>query len=325
MNLARDRGGCVVKNVFIFPGQGSQYVGMGKDLAEEFRSARHVFDQADEVLGFDLSRIIFEGNKDELRKTEITQPAVMVTSIAILRVMEEKGLKPQAVAGLSLGEYSALIAAGVLRFEDALPVVQKRAEYMQNTVPEGTGGMAAILGLEAEEVSSLCKKNSYSGVVEAANFNCPGQVVIAGEKNAVEEVCREAKEKRARAKVLSVTAPFHCSMMAPVEEKMRTLLENVSLKPPAVPFVANISAGYLKDPGEIRESLIKQVSRPVLWEDSMRLLLRDGFKSFIELGPGHVLTGFMKKICSSAYAAHVENMETLNRLLIQLEEVSTWD
>lgn len=284
-----------------------------------------MFERADKILGYDLSRIIFEGDKDELSRTEITQPAVMVTSTAILRVLEETGVKPQAVAGLSLGEYSALIAAGALEFEEALPVVQKRAEYMQNTIPEGKGNMAAILGLEAEEVSSLCEKNSFLGVVEAANFNCPGQVVIAGDKDAVKEVCREAKEKKAKAKVLSVTAPFHCALMEPVEEKMRSLLEDVSLKPPEIPFVANISAGYLKDPGEIRESLIKQVSRPVLWENSIKLLLKDGFKRFIEIGPGHVLTSFMKKICSSAHATHVENVETLNRLFMQFEEVSTWD
>lgn len=308
-------------NVFIFPGQGSQYVGMGKDLAEEYQSARLVFEQADEILGYNLSELIFKGEESVLRKTEITQPAVFVTSLAIFKILGEKGVKPYAVAGLSLGEYTALVAAGALEFEIALPVVQKRAEYMQNTVPEDVGSMAAILGLNAEEVVALCEKCTSLGVVEAANFNCPGQIVIAGENKAVEEVCRLARDKKARAKVLSVTAPFHCSLMQPVEKKMEGLLREIPIKKPEVPFVANISAKYLSEPEKIRTSLIKQVSQPVLWEDTINLLLNDGFNKFVEVGPGHVLTGFMKKISRGAKAVHVENMETMDRLLRQFEEV----
>ncbi|MDO9534601.1 MAG: ACP S-malonyltransferase [Bacillota bacterium] len=311
----------MTKCAFLFPGQGAQYVGMGKDLADSYKCARAVFEEADEILGFKLSKIIFEGTKNDLQKTEITQPAVLTTSLAVLSVLREQGIHPQAVAGLSLGEYSALVCAGVLTFRDALLVVQKRSQFMQETVSLGQGGMAAILGLSGEEVQNLCRQSLTIGHVEPANYNCPGQIVIAGYQDALEEVCRLAREKKARAVMLSVSVPFHSMLLLPVKEKMSSLLENINFSKPIFSFVSNICAAYLSEPGEIRESLVKQVYSPVYWDDSVRLLLRDGYDLFIEVGPGRVLTGFMKKIDKDTQAIHLEDRLTLDRLLKFLQEV----
>ena len=310
----------MVKCAFLFPGQGAQYVGMGQDLAADYPVAGAVFREADETLGFELSRIIFAGDESELRKTEITQPAVLTTSIAVLSVLREKGLEPDAVAGLSLGEYSALVCAGVLSFREALLLVYKRAQFMQEAVPLGEGGMAAILGLEPEQVKMLCTESLSYGHVEPANYNCPGQIVVAGHREAVEEVCRRARQIRARAVMLSVSVPFHCRLLLPIEEKMALLLKDIPFKEPAVPFVANIAAGYLSEPEKIKDSLLKQSYSPVFWEDSMRLLIEDGYDLFIEVGPGRVLTGFMKKIARDVKAIHVEDKSTLARMLKLREE-----
>jgi len=312
----------MVKCAFIFPGQGAQYIGMGKDLANISAGAREIFEEADDVLGFGLSKIIFDGDEQQLRQTEITQPAVLTTSIAILAVLRERGILPDGTAGLSLGEYSALVCAGSLTFADALPLVQKRAIYMQEAVPSGKGGMAAILGLSSEEVVSLCREALPVGHVEPVNFNCPGQIVIAGYREALEEACRLAKEKKAKTVMLSVSAPFHSRLLASLEGKMTELLENILLKKPVIPFVANINAKYLSDPQEIKASLVKQVFNPVLWENSIELLIKDGYNFFIEVGPGRALTGFMKKINRNVSALHVENGETLKKLLNRLEGVS---
>lgn len=313
------------KCAFLFPGQGAQYVGMGKEMAENYPSARAIFEEADEVLGFKISKIIFQGEKKDLRKTEITQPAVLITSIAVLSVLREEGIYPEALAGLSLGEYSALVCAGVISFSDALLIVQKRSQYMQEAVPLGKGGMAAILGLSSEEVRALCERSMPLGHVEPANYNCPGQIVIAGHMKAVEEVCRLAKEKKARAVALSVSVPFHCRLLFPIKEKMATFLGNVSFKKPDIPFVSNVCANYLWDPEEIRRALVTQVYSPVYWEDSMRLLLKDGYDLFIETGPGRVLTGFMKKISREVHAIHVEDRLTLERLKTFLKGGVTLD
>ncbi|MGI6318849.1 MAG: ACP S-malonyltransferase [Firmicutes bacterium] len=309
------------KCAFLFPGQGAQYVGMGKEMAENFPASRAVFEEADDILGYKLSNIIFQGEKKDLKKTEITQPAVLTTSIAILKVLREEGINPEGLAGLSLGEYSALVCAGVISFSDALLIVQKRSQYMQEAVPLGEGGMAAILGLTPEEVRIMCEQSMTLGHVEPANYNCPGQIVIAGHMQAVEEVCRLAKEKKARAVVLSVSVPFHCRLLYSIKDKMSALLENVPFFKPCVPFVSNVSANYLWDPEEIKRSLVVQVYSPVYWENSMRLLLKDGYDIFIEIGPGRVLTGFMKKISNEARAIHVEDKLTLARLITLLQEV----
>jgi len=310
----------LTKIAFLFPGQGAQYVGMGRDFAEHYPEARQVFEEADERLGYRLSEIIFEGREEELRKTERTQPAILAATIATLKVLENNGIRPAAVAGLSLGEYSALVCAGAMEYSDALPVVQKRAKYMQEAVPLGQGGMAAVLGLEHEEGLKLCRQSQAHGCAEPANYNCPRQVVVAGHREALEEVCRLSREKGARAVMLSVSAPFHCRLQKPVEDKMAAVLEEITLNRPEVPFVANASGQYLSDPSEIKLSLVKQVSHPVLWEDSMRLLLKDGIDFFVEVGPGRTLTAFMKKIDKNVQALHVEDLETHERFLRHLEE-----
>lgn len=312
----------MVKCAFIFPGQGSQYKGMGKDLAAISAGAREIFEEADDILGMGLSKIIFYGDEQQLRQTEITQPAILTTSMAILTVLKERGLFPDGTAGLSLGEYSALVCAGSLTFKDALPLVQKRAIYMQEAVPDGRGGMAAILGLGPEEVASLCREALPIGHVEPVNFNCPGQIVIAGYKEALDEACRLAKKKKARTVMLSVSAPFHSRLLTCIEGKMVSLLQNISFKKPNIPFVANINARYINEPQEIKASLVKQVFSPVLWESSIELLIRDGYNFFVEVGPGRALTGFMKKINKEVTSIHVQDRETLQKLLNHLEEVT---
>ncbi len=305
----------MVKQAFLFPGQGAQYPGMGKDLYQSYRAARRVFDEADRVLGFSLTEIIFNGAESELQKTEITQPAVLATSVAVYRVVTEEGGRPEAVAGLSLGEYSALVAAEAFTLEQALPLVQKRGRYMQEAVPRGKGGMAAIIGLQREEVEDICRRAASGGVVEPSNYNCPGQVVISGEAETVKEAARLAREAGAkRAVELKVSAPFHCSLLRPVEEKMARELDRLELKPARIPVVANVSAEFVTEPEQVRKALVKQVSHPVRWEDSIKMLLGRGYDFFLELGPGKVLTGFMKKISREVYAAQVDSAPSLEKV-----------
>ncbi len=306
----------MMKLAVVFPGQGAQYPGMGKDLAENFSLAEDVFDAANEALGYDIKKLCFEGPKDELIKTEITQPAILTMSLATYKILESKGIKPDITAGLSLGEYCSLVISGALDFKDAVRLVSRRGKYMQEAVPLGVGGMAAVLGLERDKVELACKKASDVGVVEPANLNCPGQIVISGELKAIERASVIVKEMGARRVVnLSVSAPFHCSLLKPAGEKLSVDLDNIKFRHLTIPVITNVTGEYIKSESEIRDLLIKQVSHPVLWEDTIRLMIKDGINTFVEVGPGRALSGFIKKIDRSVTILNVENIDTLNKTL----------
>lgn len=308
------------KIAFIFPGQGAQYEGMGKELAENLQCSKAVFEAANEALGFDLSGLCFGGPKEELDKTENTQPAILTTSIAALKALEEQGIKPDVVCGLSLGEYSALVASEVFNFSDAVKLVKRRGKFMQEAVPAGIGTMAAIMGLEAEAVRELCSEASSAGIIEPANFNCPGQIVIAGEIKAVEVACEIAKAMGAkRAIQLAVSAPFHTSMLKPAAEKLEAELNNVVIGDIKIPVITNVTAQYVGDKSELKEILKKQVMSSVLWEDTVRLLVKDGVDTFIEVGPGKVLSGFVKKVDKNLKVLNVEDMASLNKTIEALK------
>lgn len=304
------------RTAFIFPGQGAQYIGMGREMAEAFPSSANVFDTASEALGYDIREMVFEGDEETLKITENTQPAILTASIACLMPLVEKGICAEATAGLSLGEYSAHVYAKTFEFSDAVRLVRKRGRYMQQEVPEGTGTMAAIIGLDNDTVIDCCRQASVNGIVEPANFNCPGQVVVAGEVPAVEKLVEICTEKGAkRAVVLPVSAPFHCSMLKGAGEKLKTELEKVRMNDPQVPVIANVSADYIKDASKAKECLISQVSRPVLWEESIRKMINDGIDTFVEIGPGKVLCGFLKRIDRKVTAFNIENIETLKKAM----------
>lgn len=306
---------------FIFPGQGAQYVGMGKAIAENFRSADGIFNKASEALGYDIREMIFNGNDETLKITENTQPTILTVSIACLQPLLEKGIKPEVTAGLSLGEYSAHVAAGTLSFSDAVMLVRKRGKFMQEAVPVGVGTMAAILGLENADVIDCCKEASSEGVVEPANFNCPGQVVIAGAVKAVEKAVELSKLKGAkRSIVLPVSAPFHCSMLKPAGDKLAAELENINLNDNKIPVIANTSAEYITDKNIVKDLLIRQVYNPVLWENSVRKMIDSGIDTFVEIGPGKVLCGFIKKINKYVKTLNVEDMDSLNKTLSELQD-----
>lgn len=282
---------------FLFSGQGSQYVGMGKDLIEKFKSSKAVFDEADEALEMDLTRLVTDGTQEELNRTENTQPAVLTTSVAALKAAEEKGLKPDVVAGLSLGEYTALVAAGALAFTAAVKLVKKRGQYMQEAVPEGKGTMAAIIGLDEETVQEAVEEARAFGVVECANFNCPGQIVIGGEVAAVEKASELAKEKGAKLVApLKVSAPFHTSMLRPAAERLSEELAKIDFKDLSIPVVSNVFAEYVEHKDHIKDLLKDQVMKPVQWERTIQRMVMDGVDTFVEIGPGKTLTGFIKKI-----------------------------
>jgi [acyl-carrier-protein] S-malonyltransferase len=286
-----------VSLAFVFPGQGSQAVGMGRALADAFPESRAVFEEADQALGFALSRLCFEGPEEELRLTANTQPAILASSVAAFRALEARGLRPQWVAGHSLGEYSALVAAGSLSLADALRTVRRRGEYMQEAVPVGVGAMAAILGLDLAAIESACAEAAQGQVVAPANINCPGQVVIAGHKEAVAraiEACKARGNKRAIP--LPVSAPFHCALMLPAQERLAADLATLALRDPAVPLVNNVDARVVRSAGECREGLVRQVSGAVRWQQSVELLQQQGVTRYVEVGPGTVLTGLVKKI-----------------------------
>lgn len=304
------------KLAFVFAGQGAQAVGMGKELAENFDAAMKTFDEASEALGFDIKDMIWNGDKETLMITENTQPTIVTMSVAALRVLEEKGIKPDVVAGLSLGEYTAHIASGSMKFADGVRLVKKRGKYMQEEVPVGKGAMAAIIALSAEQVRECCKEASKVGVCTGANFNCPGQIVVSGEVAAVEKCCELAKAMGAkRAMMLPVSAPFHCEMLIGAGEKLAKELENVEISDMQIPVITNVTADYVASKDDIKPLLIKQVSNSVLWEDTIRKMLADGVDTFVEVGPGKALSGFIKKITKDAGVYNVEDMASLEKTL----------
>lgn len=310
------------KIAFVFPGQGSQYVGMGQALAEAYPAARRRLEEAGEALGMDLMRLLFEGPEEALAETENTQPAILAVSVACLEVLRQDGLEPEMAAGLSLGEYSALVAAGALEFATAVQVVRQRGRFMQEAVPLGVGGMAAILGLDAAVVESICEKAREAGWVEPANYNCPGQVVVAGEVAAVDRAVQLAKEAgAARAVRLAVSAPFHTRMLAPAADRLAEVLAAVPIHPARFPVVANVTAEPVQDPEAIRTLLIRQVASPVRWEQSVRRMVQEGVDTFVEVGPGRALSGFIKRIDRRLKVFNVEDPQTLAGALDSLGRV----
>lgn len=307
------------KTVFMFPGQGAQYVGMGKDFYDQLEVSRRVFDTASEAVGLDLKKLCFEEN-EELNITEYTQIALLTTSVAMLEALKEKGVASDCNAGLSLGEYGALVASGIMDFEDACRVVRKRGLYMQQEVPAGEGAMSAVLGLTAEVIEELLKKEGKP--VEIANYNCPGQIVISGETQAVAEVGEKLKEAGAKRVVpLKVSGPFHSSLLKGAGEKLAGVLDQVPLHEITVPYVCNVRAQMITDVNEVKPLLAQQVSSSVRWQQTIELLLEQGYEAFVEIGPGKTLNGFMKKIDKEKKAEvysveKVEDLETVAAALM---------
>jgi [acyl-carrier-protein] S-malonyltransferase len=303
------------KIAFVFPGQGSQHVGMGKDLCEHFAVAREVFEQADEALGFPLSTLCFSGPEAELKRTENTQPAMLAASVAALRVLEtETPLRPDYAAGHSLGEYTALICARAFSFLDAIRIVRQRGRFMQEAVPEGDGSMAVILGLEMDEVQSLCAAASQGDIVAPANYNGGGQIVIAGSRPAVARAGALAKERGAKRVLdLPVSAPFHCELMRPAAERLRQVLEPISIAPLSVGVITNVEAEVNRDLQRVKPLLAEQAVRPVRWEESVRKLEALGCRRIFEVGPGKVLAGLIKRISRSLEVENFASTEDLAR------------
>ena len=298
------------KIAFIFPGQGAQACGMGKDFYEQTETGKRIFDKATQLMGFSMPQLCFEEN-DRLDITEYTQAAMVTASIAMMRVLEENGIRPDVAAGLSLGEYCALAAAGVMSDEDAIRTVRQRGIFMQEAVPVGQGAMAAILALDAAAIEEV------TGAMEGvwiANYNCPGQIVISGEKAAVEEACEKLKAAGAkRAVMLNVSGPFHSGMLTAAGEKLGQVLSRVELHEPRIPYVANVTAQYVKSAAEVKELLTRQVSSSVRWQQSVEAMIGDGVDTFIEIGPGKTLAGFMRKISRDVKTLNVEKLEDIGK------------
>jgi len=300
------------KVAFVFPGQASQYPGMGRELAEKYPAARAVFDEADQALGFSISKMCFDGSEEDLKLTANTQPAILSCSIAVFRVLAEKGLTPDFVAGHSLGEYSALVAAGALKFSDAVRLVRKRGTYMQEAVPAGAGAMAAIMGLSPAVVADACKRASEGEICSAANLNSPEQTVISGHAAAVKRAVEIASQLGAkRAVILAVSAPFHSALMMPAQVKLEIDLKQTAFAPLRVPLVTNVDADTIETGDEAREALIRQVTMPVRWQESVRLLIDEGVNTIVEVGPGRVLTGLLRQIERSVSTLNVEDEKSL--------------
>jgi [acyl-carrier-protein] S-malonyltransferase len=305
----------------LFPGQGSQAVGMGKDLAEKYPAARQTFQEADDALGYKLSQLCFEGPEDQLRLTEITQPAILTTSIAILRVLETRIPKPCYVAGHSLGEYSAHVASGTISFADAVRTVRNRGKYMQEAVPVGVGAMAAILGMDLDKVTAICEEAAQGEVCQPANINSPEQIVISGNTAAVERATKLAEERGAKkAKLLPVSAPFHCSLMKPAQDRLETDLNKLSMQKPAYPVACNVDATLVTDDLRARDTLVRQVTGSVKWNQCVQLLIAEGTQTFIEVGPGKVLWGLMRQIDRSKTALNVSDDASLMKTLASVAE-----
>ena len=305
----------------LFPGQGSQAIGMGKDLADKYPVARQTFEEADAALGYKLSTLCFEGPEDRLRLTEITQPAILTASVAALRVLETRIPKPAFVAGHSLGEYSAHVASGTIAFADAVRTVRNRGKYMQEAVPVGVGAMAAILGMDADKVAAVCRDAAQGEVCEPANLNSPEQIVISGNTAAVERAAKLADERGAkRAKLLPVSAPFHCSLMQPAQDRLENDLNELNLSKPVYPVACNVEATLIQDDQHARDTLVRQVTGSVKWDQCMRLLIGQGVQAFIEVGPGKVLCGLMRQIDRSKACMNVGDDASLTKTLEALTQ-----
>jgi [acyl-carrier-protein] S-malonyltransferase len=307
----------------LFPGQGSQAVGMGKDLAANHAVARQTFEEADDALGYRLSQLCFEGPEEKLKLTEITQPAILTVSISAFRVFREKGPKPNYVAGHSLGEYSAHVAAGTLQFADAVRSVRNRGKYMQEAVPVGVGAMAAILGMSLDKVTEICRDAAQGEICQPANINSPEQIVVSGHVAAVERAIKLAGERGAKKAVsLPVSAPFHCALMQPAQDRLATDLQALNFQKPAFPVVCNVDATLITEAESARATLIRQVTGSVKWDPSVRRLIEKGVTLFVEVGPGKVLCGLMRQIDRSKACLTVGDEASLQKTLSQFSETS---
>jgi [acyl-carrier-protein] S-malonyltransferase len=300
------------ETAFVFPGQGSQYAGMGKDVYEAYPAARKVFHDVDEALGFEISKLCFEGPNEQLKLTENTQPAILAVSSAIHAVLEELGAtRRDVVAGHSLGEYSAIVSVGGLTPAEAAKIVRMRGRFMQEAVPVGSGGMAALLGPSVDDARAICEEAAQGEVLSVANINAPGQIVIAGTKSAVDRAIDVAKQRRVRARMLEVSAPFHCALMEPAAERLRPILDDAGFKDLWVALVSNVDASPIGTATAVRNALLRQVASPVRWVESVQKMISMGVKRFVEVGPGNVLTGLIKRIDASVELVNVSDVASI--------------